>query len=151
MKLIQTTTLLIVLSISVSIHAQDNPKEKQSKPDKTTYYKTRAIEDAKFEQSYKAENKTEAELFWESQEAYENNLKKRDKKAYKAYMKGKQEAYAEHYKHCDQHCHHSNHYYHRATMYYYGYHDHYYYHSPRRRTLSTKINLGSSGLRLGVF
>lgn len=113
MKIFKTTLVLIILGFSSMISAQNETASKETKEDKMSYYEKRALEDAKYEQQFQADNKAEEETFWEEQKSYEKELKRKDRKAY---MKGKRDAYAEHY----DHCHHSEHYYHHATFYYYG-------------------------------
>ena len=86
---------------------------------KEAYYQRRAREDAKFEQQFEAQTEAEEEEFWENQQAYEKKLKKTDLNAYRAYMRGKRDAYREHHKVCDAHCHHSTHYQDHVRFYYY--------------------------------
>ncbi len=120
-----------------------------SEDEKLSYYEQRAKEDAQFEQSQELAAEEEEE-FWESQKEYERKLKKRDKKAYKAYMKGKRDAYAEHRNHCDDHCHHSSHYHAHASFYYYN-HNHYPYRSyPNRTTVRTGIGISAPSVRIGL-
>lgn len=152
MKSFKTTVFIIALSLSFVAQAQETDASTETKTDKKTYYQKRAAEDAKFEQEFKAETKTEEEQFWKDQKAYEKDLKKRDRKAYKAYMQGKKDAYAEHYEHCNHHCHHSDHYYHHATFYYYRYDNGYYYNRyPRRSSVNTRVSIGTPNVRLGIF
>ncbi|SMC36008.1 hypothetical protein [Cellulophaga tyrosinoxydans] len=139
--------VLVNLMFTVAVMAQ---VEDSKKIDSKTYYEQRAEEDAKFEQSFVAEDEKSDEEFWETQKQYENDLKKRDRKAYKAYMKGKKDAYAEHYNHCDDHCHHSHHYYSHATFYYYGYNRNY-YRPTNRTTVRTNVGLNTSRIRVGLF
>lgn len=111
--------------------AQETNDEK-----KLSYYEQRAREDAKFEQTLEmAED--EEEDFWQEQKVYEKDLKKRDKQAYKAYMKGKRDAYAEHAKICNEHCHHSHDYHSHVTFYYYRE-----YPSYRPYQYNTRVNAG---------
>lgn len=149
MKFLKTTLLVALTGLSFSIQAQNKEVDSTTAVDKNTYYRERAKEDAKFEQQFEAKSKAEDEAFWEEQEDYENNLKRRDRKAYRAYMKGKRDAYAEHYKHCEHH-HHSDAYYSHATFYYYRYNDPYYrpYHS---RSYGTSVRVNTPSLRVGIF
>lgn len=149
MKLFKTAISILIIGSSFTMNAQEVSKEKEETMDKTSYYEKRAKEDAKFEQEFKVETEGEAEEFWEEQEAYEKDLKKRDRKAYRAYMKGKRDAYAEHYEHCNHHCHHGSHYYHHASFYYYRY-DPYYYHRPRRSSVSTGVRMNVPSVRIGL-
>ncbi|MBC3757626.1 hypothetical protein H7U19_04380 [Hyunsoonleella sp. SJ7] len=151
MKLFKTAICILIISLSFTINAQEVSKEKEESLDKTSYYEKRAKEDAKFEQEFKAETEAEAEEFWEEQEAYEKELKKRDRKAYRAYMKGKRDAYAEHYEYCNHHCHHGDHYYHHASFYYYRYDRYYYDRYPRpRNTVSTNVRANVPRVRVGI-
>ncbi len=108
---------------------------------KEAYYNRRAQEDAAFEQQYVARSEADAELFWENQEDYEKNLKKTDRKAYRAYMKGKRDAYRDHQEVCDAHCRHDHHYHDHVAVYYYN------EYRPAPRPTSTRI---STGVRIGV-
>jgi len=148
MKSIKPLLLVTIMSISLSSYAQENKEKDEIKIDKESYYQQRAIEDAKYEQQFNAKSKTEEEVFWNDQKQYEKDLKRRDRKAYRAYMKEKKSAYANHYKHCNHHCHHSDYYYHHAAFYYYRY-DRYYY--PRStRTINTSIKVRTPSVRLGI-
>lgn len=125
-------------------------QEGTDKEERLSYYEQRAREDAQYEQSLALEE-DEAADFWKDQERYEKELKKKDRSAYKAYMKGKRDAYAEHYDHCDHHCHHGNHYYYHATFYYHGYHRDYYYRNPPRSSIRTGIRVGTPSVRVGIL
>ena len=128
------------------LNAQEK-KEEVSKETKTSYYKKRAKEDAKFEQKYKATSKKDEKKFWKEQKEYEKDLKKKDKLAYEAYMQGKRDAYAEHKTNCNHHCDHG-HYYHSHASFYY----HYEYRSkPRYRRNRTTVRLGVPSVRIGLF
>lgn len=139
------TTAFVVMSFGLTAQETEAGSE-----EKLSYYEKRAREDAQFEQSQKLENEKEEEEFWEDQKEYEKKLKKRDRKAYKAYMKGKRDAYAEHEQHCDSHCHHSSRYHYHASFYYHG-HDHYEYRrSPRRTSVRTNVGIGLPSIRVGL-
>ncbi|GGK35517.1 hypothetical protein GCM10007962_32420 [Yeosuana aromativorans] len=155
MKLFKTLTLIIALSYSFLTQAQKSELSSEASHkttiDKKTYYQKRAMEDAKYEQQFSAKTKAEEETFWKEQKNYENNLKKKDRKAYKAYMKGKEDAYASHYEHCNNQCHHSDYYYHQTSFYYYGYDRYYYERYPQRNTISTSVQVRTPSVRLGLF
>ncbi|MBP0904408.1 hypothetical protein ACFSKN_12415 [Mariniflexile gromovii] len=152
MKSIKPIVFLIVLNISYLANAQDTEISNKTSIDKESYYQKRAEEDAKFEQQFSAKTKAEEESFWEDQKSYEENLKKNDKKAYKAYMKGKKDAYANHYEDCNHHCHHSDYYYHHASFYYYRYDGYHYERYPRNRSsMSTNVRVSTPSVRLGLF
>ncbi len=147
MKRLALSFLVLLMAGPVYLRAQESPdgEEQQS------YYERRAREDAAYEQSLALEDEAEAEDFWEDQEHYEKELKKRDKRAYKAYMKGKRDAYAEHYEHCGHHCHHDRHYYSHATFYYHGYHGHYYYRRPYSTGIRTGVRVAAPSVRVGIL
>lgn len=151
MKLLKTTIFILAISFSFTIHAQEAEATTQTKLDKESYYKKRAAEDAEYEQQFKAENKKEDEAFWEDQKAYEKELKQNDRKAYRAYIKGKKDAYAEHYEHCNSHCHHGDHYYSHASFYYYRYNNYHYNRYPERRaTIRSNVRVNTPSLRVGL-
>lgn len=131
---------LILFCIPFLSAAQENPAQVE----KESYYEQRAREDAQYEQQLSL-NEEEARDFWEDQEQYEAELKNRDRKAYKAYMKGKRDAYAEHYRQCGNHCGHGPQYYSQAHFYY----SRYYYPRPSR-TWRTGIRTDLPDIRLGV-
>ncbi|MEH6407925.1 MAG: hypothetical protein V7767_11640 [Leeuwenhoekiella sp.] len=135
--------LIFTVLFSSAIMAQEENKDET----KSSYYEQRARQDAAFEQSYKAESETEEQAFWNEQHDYENELKKKDKKAYKAYMKGKKDAYAEHEAHCDSHCHHSDHYHSQASFYYYS--NNSYSRKPQyHTTINTGIRVRTPGIEI---
>jgi len=151
MKILKTTALVLTLSFSFVLQAQESVESNKTKVDKKSYYQQRAKEDAKYEQQFTAENKDEEEAFWEEQKAYESELKRKDRSAYRAYMQGKKDAYAEHYEHCDTHCHHGYHYYHHASFYYYRYDNYYYNRYPNRGTsVNTRVRLNTPRVRVGL-
>ncbi|MCM4166407.1 hypothetical protein KCTC52924_03340 [Arenibacter antarcticus] len=146
MKRIHFSTLVSLLFISVGAIAQ---AEKANKIENRSYYEQRAIEDAKYEQTQQLDKDAE-EDFWEDQKEYDRKLKKRDKKAYKAYLKGKRDAYSEHRQHCDSHCHHSQHYHSYASFYYYN-NAHYGNHRPHNRTtIRTGVGVRMPSVRIGL-
>ncbi|WP_026808876.1 hypothetical protein [Arenibacter latericius] len=146
MKRIKYLPLFGLLIVSVCLFAQ---KEKTTKNKDLSYYEQRAIEDAKYEQTQNLDEDEEEE-FWEDQKEYERNLKKRDRRAYRAYLKGKRDAYAEHRQHCDSHCHHSRHYHSHASFYYYN-NAHYSDRRPyNRTTISTGVGIRMPSIRVGL-
>ena len=151
MKILKATLLVLTLSYSFALQAQEAEATNETKLDKKSYYKQRALEDAKYEQKFTAETKEEDEAFWEEQKNYEKSLKRKDREAHKAYMKGKKDAYAEHYAHCDAQCHHGHHYYQYATFYYYRYNDYYYNRYPNRgNSVNTNVRINSPKIRIGL-
>ena len=144
MKRLALLIMVMLLGLSNMTMAQEN---EENANDKKSYYEKRGEEDAKYEQSLEMTNEEDEEDFWQDQKQYEKDLKKRDKKAYEAYMQGKKDAYAEHAQHCANHCQHSEHYY-THTHFYYSYHRTYY---PRRSGVNTNIRLGSPSIRVGIF
>ena len=151
MKTFKIVIFILAISMSFLAKAQDSEVSNETKLDKQDYYKQRAEEDAKFEQQFSAETEKDEETFWKEQKDYERNLKRKDKKAYKAYMKGKKDAYASHYNHCNNHCHHSDHYYHHASFYYYRYDGYNYERYPRRSHINTRVNIGSPRVGIGIL
>lgn len=146
MKRLPFFSLAILLFSFVGLKAQEVESTEQ---EKLTYYEQRAREDAQFEQSHELVEEEEEE-FWESQQDYEKQLKKRDKKAYKAYMKGKRDAYAEHRSHCDHHCHHSDHYHTHASFYYYHSEPYRYRSYSRGTTIRTGVGISAPSVRIGL-
>lgn len=151
MKFYKSLIFIVTIGLSFTLNAQETEHADNSKIDKKSYYQKRAIEDAKFEQQFSAETKAEEEAFWEEQKAYEKNLKREDRKAYRAYMKGKKDAYASHYGHCNHHCHHSDFYYHHASFYYYGYNGYRYKRYSRRSTINAGVRVNTPSVSLGLF
>ena len=147
MKTIKKLVTIMLFSMAAVGFAQEDQKNLQV--DKEDYYTKRAKEDAKFEQSFNAQSKSDEKKFWKEQKAYEKELKSRDKIAHEAYMQGKKDAYAAHNNHCNEHCNHG---------YYYKHHVHYYYHNDyeyRRRSnrsaTGTRIRVRAPSISLGLF
>jgi V8-like Glu-specific endopeptidase len=152
MKTKKFTLTIVALCCSYMIFAQSTEASNVSKQDKTSYYEMRAKEDAKYEQQLRTDSKEEDEDFWKEQKDYEKELKRRDRVAYRAYMRGKKDTYKAHYHNCDHHCLHSDRYYQYATFYYYGYHDHYYYQqNPRSSNVNARVSVGIPKVRLSLF
>ncbi|MDO7172679.1 hypothetical protein [Mariniflexile sp. AS56] len=152
MKLFKIVVSIVAVSLVSVGYAQETKIASETKVDKQSYYQNRAYEDAKYEQQFVAETKAEEEAFWKEQQAYEKDLKRQDKKAHKAYVKGKKDAYKSHYSHCDSHCHHSASYYGHASFYYYGYHEHYNQRYPRRSSsVSAGVRVATPNVRVGLF
>ena len=151
MKIFKTVTFILAIGFSFIIQAQEAETDNKAPVDKKSYYEKRAAEDAKYEQQFVSKNKEDEETFWDDQKAYEKDLKKKDRKAYRAYMQGKKDAYAEHYDHCNHHCHHSEYYYHHASFYYYRYDGYYYDRYPKRGTsVRTNVRLSTPRVRVGL-
>jgi hypothetical protein len=151
MKLFKTLIFIMVMGFSLVSLAQESETTNETTIDKKTYYEKRAKEDAEYEQQFSAKTKSEEKAFWNEQKNYENDLKQKDRKAYKAYMKGKKDAYASHYEHCNDYCHHSEYYYHHASFYYYRYDRYYYERYPRRGSISTGVRINTPSVRIGFF
>ncbi|WP_108424019.1 hypothetical protein [Flagellimonas amoyensis] len=147
MKHIEFFIMILALTFSTAMAAQENGTP-ETEQDRDSYYEQRAKEDAEYEQGLAMRNEEDEKDFWKDQDKYEKDLRKRDKKAYKAYMKGKRDAYAEHAAHCDSQCHHSGHY-HRQAQIYYTYHE---YHYPRRSTVvQTGVRVATPRVGLSIF
>ena len=150
MKSLKNIFKFAMLCFSLSITAQEADVSNETNLDKSSYYEARAREDAKFEQQFQAQTDDEEDAFWKEKKIYEEDLKKNDKEAYNAYMKGKKDAYEEHYNHCNSHCQHGKHYYTYATVYYrpYRHHYHRYY---RRHAVRTHVRVVTPRVRVGLF
>jgi basic membrane lipoprotein Med (substrate-binding protein (PBP1-ABC) superfamily) len=146
MKRLQFLSLAVLLFTATGTIAQELESTEQ---EKISYYEQRAKEDAQFEQSQELAEQEEEE-FWESQKEYESRLKKRNKRAYRAYMKGKKDAYAEHRGHCDTHCHHSEQYHAHASFYYYNNDPYRYRNYNRGTTIRTGIGVRAPSVRIGL-
>ncbi|MAY86522.1 hypothetical protein ACH3O9_06070 [Leeuwenhoekiella sp. A16] len=144
----QSFKLMLLCGLFAIIPLCESYAQESGDDKKMAYYEQRAKQDAAFERSYKAESEAEEEAFWKEQHKYEENLKKEDEVAYKAYMRGKRDAYKEHKKHCDHHCHHSEHYYSEASFYYYSNNRSYYKPAPRS-TIRTDVRINTPNVRIG--
>lgn len=152
MKTVKNIIVIVAIGLSIVTNAQEVNASSETRIDKKSYYQERAQEDAKYEQHFSADTKAEEASFWKEQKEYENNLRQKDKKAHKAYLKSKKEAYANHYDHCDSHCHHSEYYYQHASFYYYKYDAYYYNRNPYRRgTIKTNVIIRTPSVSLGLF
>lgn len=147
MKMIKTLITIIFLGTITAVHAQGSSVESETK---ITYYQQRGTEDAKFELSFQGKTKAEETAFWKEQKAYEKELKKKNRKAYRAYIASKKETYAAHHYDCDAHCHHSNAFYTQARYYYYGYDDPGYQRTPTRTSVNAQIGVRTPSVRLGL-
>jgi len=155
MKTIKTVLVLLFLGTITTVQAQEARVESKvnmgNSSDKLSYYQKRGAEDAKYELSFEAKTKDEEQAFWKEQKAYEKELKKNDRKAYRAYIDSKKDAYAEHYYHCDGHCHHDDYFYNQAGFYYYQYNQPtYYQRTPSSTTINTQIGVRTPSVRLGL-
>lgn len=149
MKTIKTILALFFLGTIGTVQAQENNVQAETK---ITYYQQRGAEDAKFEMEFTAKTKAEEKAFWKEQKEYEKELKKKNRKGYRAYMARKKEAYTEHYYHCNEHCHHNNSFYNHAAFYYYQYDRPNYQRVPTRTSVNTQIGVGVPvpSVRLGL-
>ena len=134
----------ILLIFSTTLAAQEN--NDSDTMDKESYYEQLSRQDAAFEQSLDLANEDDEKDIWKDQKKYEKDLRKRDKEAYRAYMKGKHDAYAEHAEHCGSHCQHSEHYYQHAHFYF-SYSD---YHYPRHNNVAIRTGVQIASPRIGV-
>lgn len=155
MKTIKTVLVLLFLGTIASVRAQEARVEGETNSyahsDKITYYQKRGAEDANYELTFKAKTKAEEKAFWKEQKAYEKELKERNKRAYHAYVAGKQDVYTAHYDHCDSHCHHSDSFYGYAGFYYYEYDQGNYQRRPNHTSVNTQIGVRTPSVRLGLF
>ncbi|HJS00233.1 MAG TPA: hypothetical protein VJ780_04795 [Flavobacterium sp.] len=155
MKTIITVLGLFFSAATVSLQAQNTSVQSETKinaaySNKIAYYEQRGAEDAKYELSFKAKTQDEEKAFWKDKKEYEKNLKKNNRKAYRAYMNSKKEVYTSHHSSCDAHCHHSDYFYGQAGYYYYGYNQPYYQNTPRSTSVKTQIGVRAPSVRLGL-
>lgn len=155
MKKIKALVIIMAGGLIINVNAQESKSvddlKKQSEPDTATYYEQRAYEDAKYEQEFNAKNEREDKSFWKEQKKYEKQLKKNNKIAYRAYIQGKKDAYAEHHQHCN-HNHHSDYFYTNTQFYYYEYENRRNYDNrPYRPVISTPVRVSTPRIRLGIF
>src|SRR5690606_3473769 len=168
MKSIKTIILVIALAFSFGATAQrsnashknngkahGNKHVAKSNYGSMDYYYELAYNDARYEQQYRARSAKDAKEFWKARKKYEKELMKRDRKAYKAYLKAKIQTYASHYDHCDSHCYHGDDYYSHASFYYNGY-DNYYDRYPRGnrttvRVSTPSVRISTPNLSIGIF
>lgn len=151
-KSIIMKTIKLIFTVIIFISgglAFSQEKEKVSKEELQSYYQNRAEQDAKFEQNFKAASKSEEKDFWKAQKQYEKDLKEKDRIAHKAYMKGKSDAYAEHYENCNEQCHHSRYYHSHVNFYYHS--SYYYERRPYRRSTQTRVHIRTPKISLGIF
>ncbi|MES2240104.1 MAG: hypothetical protein V4497_07575 [Bacteroidota bacterium] len=156
--MIKTIVTLLFLGTIATSYGQQSRVESEisisNSPDKISYYQKRGVEDAKYELSFEAKTKAEEKAFWKDQKAYEKELKEKNRKAYRAYMASKKEAYTEHYYHCDAHCHHDDYFYSNAGFYYYGYNQRndqrYNQRTPSSTSVNTQIGVRTPSVRLGL-
>lgn len=155
MKAIKTILTIVLFGAIATVNAQETKVKSEAKistnQEKLSYYEQRGAEDASYELKFKAKSKSDEESFWQEQEQYEKELKKDNRRAYRVYMQGKKDAYAEHHHHCDDHCYHSDSFYHHAGFYYYEYDQRNYQRSPSRTSVKTQVGLRVPSVRLGVF
>ena len=137
-------TLLFAFTMVASATAQEGKNEMGQEQESLSYYEQRAKEDALYEQSLAMGNKEDEKDFWKDQKRYEKDLRKRNKEAYRAYMKGKSDAYSEHAAFCGQHCRHSEYYYQQAQFY----DSHSAYHYPRSN-VAVRSNVRVTSPRVG--
>ncbi|MDI5898227.1 hypothetical protein [Flavobacterium yafengii] len=155
MKTMKFLLVLFFLGAITTVNAQEASVESETSintnVDKITYYQQRGSEDANYELTFKAKTKTEEKAFWKEQKEYEKDLKKKNRKAYRAYIASKQDVYTMHHSHCDTRCHHSDSFYGHAGFYYYEYDQRNYQRAPRNTPVNTQIGVRAPSVRLGLF
>lgn len=155
MKSIKTVLAIAFFGIIGTVKGQEARVKSETRvnpnQDRIGYYEQRGAEDARFEFEFKSKSKADEKAFWKEQKEYEKNLKKQNRRAYRTYIASKQEAYAEHYHHCDGHCYHNDSFYHHAGYYYYGYDQRDYQTTPHSTSVNTQIRVNTPSVRLGVF
>jgi hypothetical protein len=159
MKTIKSLLILLFSGTIATVHAQEASVKSETNIntnlDKITYYQQRGSEDANYELTFKAKTKTEEKAFWKEQKEYEKELKKKNRKAYRAYIASKEDVYTTHHSHCDAHCHHSDSFYGHAGFYYYEYdqrnHQRNYQRRPSNTSVNPQIGVRAPSVRLGIF
>jgi hypothetical protein len=155
MKKTKTILTILFFGAIATVNAQEARVSQEARvntnQEKSSYYGQRGAEDANYELQFKAKSKSDEVSFWQEQQQYEKELKKDNKRAYRAYIRGKKEAYAEHHHHCDDHCYHSDSFYQHAGFYYYEYDHRNYQRSPSRTSVKTQIGVRTPSVRLGIF
>ncbi|MFV8336199.1 hypothetical protein ACNQF7_08950 [Flavobacterium sp. RSP29] len=155
MKKMKILLVLFFIGAIATVNAQKASVESEASIntniDKITYYQQRGSEDANYELTFKAKTKAEEKAFWKEQKEYEKDLKKKNRKAYKAYIASKQDIYTTHHSHCDAHCHHSDSFYGHAGFYYYEYDQRNYQRAPSYTPVNTQIGVRAPSVRLGLF
>ncbi|MDI6049123.1 hypothetical protein QLS31_04715 [Flavobacterium sp. XS2P24] len=155
MKAIKYLMILLFSGTIVTVQAQEGNVKSETNinvnSDQITYYQQRGSEDANYELTFKAKTKAEEKAFWKEQKEYEKDLKKKNRKAYRAYIASKQDVYTMHHSHCDIHCHHSDSFYGHAGFYYYEYDQRNYQRRPSNTSVNTQIGVRAPSIRLGLF
>ena len=143
--------VLFFLGAIATVNAQKAEASINTNIDKITYYQQRGSEDANYELTFKAKTKAEEKAFWKELEEYEKDLKKKNRKAFRAYVASKQDVYTTHHSICDAHCHHSDSFYGHAGFYYYEYDQRNYQRAPSNISVNTQIGMRAPIVRLGLF
>jgi hypothetical protein len=163
MKTIKTISAILFFGALANLNAQEakvseeteakvsQETEVNTNQDRLSYYEQRGTDDANYELKFKAKSKSDEKSFWQEQEQYERDLKEDNRRAYRAYMQGKKDAYAEHHYYCDDHHYHSDSFYVHARFYYYEYDRRNYERSPRRSSSDIQIGVSTPSVRLGLF
>ncbi|MGO4819564.1 hypothetical protein [Flavobacterium sp. W22_SRS_FP1] len=154
MKTRKTILAILFIGTLASLNAQEAKSETEVKTneEKRSYYEQRGAEDANYELEFKAKSKRGEESFWNDQENYERELKEDNRRAYRAYMQGKKDAYAEHHDDCNGHHYHSDSFYQHAGFYYYEYDRRSYERRPSRgSSVNPQIGVSAPSVRLGLF
>ncbi|MDI5895514.1 hypothetical protein [Flavobacterium algoritolerans] len=155
MKAIKYLMILLFSGTIVTVQAQEGNVKSETNinvnSDQITYYQQRGSEDANYELTFKAKTKVEEKAFWKEQKEYEKDLKKKNRKAYRAYIASKQDVYTMHHSYCDIHCHHSDSFYGHARFYYYEYDQRNYQRRPSNTSVNAQIGVRAPSLRLGLF
>jgi len=155
MKTIKTILTIVFFGTLAAVNAQEAKVSQETKvntsEDRLSYYEQRGADDANYELKFKAKSNSDEKSFWNEQEQYEKELKQENRRAYRAYIQGKKDAYAEHHSHCDDDHYHSDPFYQHAGFYYYEYDRRNYQRSPSRTSVNTPIGVSAPSVRLGIF
>lgn len=85
--------------------------------DKTGFYSTLALNDARYEQNLQHFGAEDEADFWKDQRQFETALQAANPVGHQAYLNGKHIAYGRHQRHCNTSCGHSDLYLRQASYY----------------------------------
>lgn len=155
MKIVKALVIITVFAFLQNVSAQEakaSTNDSVQIKHSVSYYEERGAEDAQYELNFESKkSKSEDRVFWNEKQAYEKELKRKNRRAYRSYLQGKRDGYAAHYDHCDSHCHHSDYWYQHADYYYYKYREPRYEDRSSRTSVNTQIRVSAPRVRLGLF
>jgi hypothetical protein len=154
MKTVKVAIIITVFAFLQNVSAQEakaSTNDSVQTKHSVSYYEERGAQDALYELNFESKTKSEDRAFWNEKQAYEKELKRNNRRAYRSYLQGKRDGYAAHYDHCDSHCHHSDYWYQHADYYYYRYRQPRYEDRSSRTSVNTQIGVSAPRVRLGLF